>query len=65
MQITLSGICIAILIWIAFIVPTLASTSMWSGDSKQNAWSKFLIQAGYNLVLFVVCGYILSVWMVR
>ncbi|HTE48599.1 MAG TPA: DUF1761 domain-containing protein [Candidatus Paceibacterota bacterium] len=58
-----SGVHTAFSVWIAFIIPTLASASMWSGDSKKVAWSKFLIQAGYNLVLFLICGHILGVWM--
>ena len=52
----------AILIWLAFIMPTIAGMCMWSNDSKKTMMRKFLIQAGYHLVLFALLGLILSSW---
>ncbi|MDR3519555.1 MAG: DUF1761 domain-containing protein [Candidatus Pacebacteria bacterium] len=52
----------AFIIWLAFLVPMIASSAMWNGDSKKIAWNRFLIQAGYQLVLFIICGFILGMW---
>jgi len=49
-------------IWAAFIIPTLAGAVMWTSDSKNFKWSRFLIQGGYQLVLFVVFGVLLQFW---
>ncbi|MDA1079430.1 MAG: DUF1761 domain-containing protein [bacterium] len=49
-------------IWAAFIVPTIAGTVMWGNYSKQMAWSRMLIQGGYQLVLFIIFGLVLSNW---
>ncbi len=52
----------SLLIWAAFIMPVVAGSCMWNNDPKKVAWTKFLLQAGYQLVLFVVFGLILSYW---
>lgn len=57
-----SGIENALWIWAAFVMPTIAAASMWTNDSRKVVWHRFLIQAGYHLVLFVAFGYILDVW---
>lgn len=57
-----SGVVNALWIWAAFIMPTVAGACMWTNDSRQIAWSRFLIQAGYQLVLFIVFGLILGMW---
>lgn len=57
-----SGVENALWIWAAFVVPTLAAGSMWNNDSAKVSWARFLIQAGYNLVLFVLFGLILGAW---
>ncbi|MEK7610447.1 MAG: DUF1761 domain-containing protein [Patescibacteria group bacterium] len=49
-------------IWAGFIMPTVAAASMWNNDSRQIAWTRFLIQTGYQLILFVMFGLILN-WM--
>ncbi len=56
-----SGIHTAFSIWLAFLVPTLAGSVMWSGDKKKVAWNRFLIQAGYQLILFLLTGFILTI----
>jgi hypothetical protein len=56
------GVKAALLIWAAFIMPIVAGSSMWNNDSKKIAWTRFLLQAGYQLLLFVVFGLILSYW---
>jgi len=57
-----SGMETSLWIFGAFIVPTVAAASMWNNDSREVAWSRFLIQAGYYLVLFVAFGYIITTW---
>ena len=57
-----SGLVNALWIWAAFVVPTLAGTAMWNNDSAKIAWTRFLIQSGYQLVCFIVFGLILGFW---
>src|SRR3989344_7785010 len=57
-----SGIETAIWIWLGFVMPTIAAPSMWNNDSAKVSWTRFLIQASYQLIIFVMFGYILSVW---
>lgn len=49
-------------IWAAFIIPTLAASVMWTNAKGNLKWSKFLIQGGYQLVLFTVFGLLLQYW---
>jgi hypothetical protein len=57
-----SALEVSLWIWAAFIMPMAAGGSMWSGDSRKDAWQKFFITAGFNLVLFIVFALILSHW---
>lgn len=57
-----SGFENALWIWAAFVVPVLAGVSMWNNDSAKTAWARFLIQSGYQLVIFSVFGLILGWW---
>lgn len=57
-----SGVINALWIWAAFVMPTIAGAAMWNNDSTKIKWSRFLIQAGYQLVCFVVFGLILGAW---
>ena len=50
----------ALLVWLSFIMPVLGGTALWNNDSKEIARVRFFIQAGYQLVLFVVFGLILG-----
>jgi hypothetical protein len=52
----------SIWIWAAFIIPTVAAGAMWNNDSKRISWARFLINAGYYLVLFIIFALILSLW---
>ncbi len=49
----------ALLIWAGFVFTTLAGSGLWNGEDKKKAWVRFGIQAGYQLVIFVVFGLIL------
>ena len=57
-----SGIHTAFGIWVAFVATTTLGAGLWTGDSKKVMIQKFCIQAGYQLIFFLVSGYILSVW---
>ncbi len=57
-----SGIENSLWIWAAFVMPTIAGTSMWTNDSRAVMRARFLIQSGYQLVLFFLFGLILGLW---
>jgi len=57
-----SGVTNALWIWAAFIMPTVAGASMWNNDSAKISWARFLIQGGYQLILFIMFGLILGLW---
>ncbi len=59
----LVGIKSALWVWAGFVLPTVAGSSMWNNDSKKVAWTRFLIQAGFQLVCLVVFGFILGTWL--
>ncbi len=56
------GIMSALWVWLGFIMPTVAACSMWTNEPRKAAWTRFLIQAGYQLIAFVMFGAILGVW---
>lgn len=55
-----SGVENALWIWAAFVVPVIAGTAMWNNDNAKISWTRFLIQSGYQLVLFIIFGLLLS-----
>jgi hypothetical protein len=57
-----SGIEAALWIWLGFVVPTLGASVLWTEENTQDKMTRFAVQAGYNFVLFIAFGYILSVW---
>lgn len=56
------GIERALWIWAAFVIPTLAGAIMWDVKTKALKWSKFLIQGGYQLLMFSIFGALLQYW---
>jgi hypothetical protein len=52
----------ALWLYAGFVVPTLATAIMWTGESTKRKWERFLIQAGYQLVIFLVFGLLLQFW---
>ena len=56
------GMKSALWIWAGFVMPTIAGACMWTNDSRSTAWTRFMIQAGYQLVCFLAFGYILGAW---
>lgn len=59
-----TGLVNALWIWVAFVMPTVAGSAMWNNDSAKVAWSRFFIQSGYQLVVFVIFGLVLEFWRV-
>lgn len=55
-----SGVENALLMCFAFVVPTFAAASIWSGDSRKVQIQKFLLQTGYSIVSFIVFGAVLG-----
>lgn len=50
------------LIWLGFVMPTVAGLSMWNAKPVRVRWMLFGLSAGYQLVSFLVFGLILSIW---
>lgn len=57
-----SGIEASLWIWLGFVVPTLAGSVMWTMEKGKDKITRFSIQAGYNLILFIAFGYVLGIW---
>lgn len=57
-----NGIGVAFWMWLGFVMPTVAGGAMWNNNSKNIKWATFLIQSGYQLVIFLIFGYLFSVW---
>ncbi len=49
--------------WLGFIMPTIAGSAMWNNDSTKVKWARFLIQSGYQLVMFLIFGLMIQMWM--
>ena len=49
-------------IWAAFVIPTLAGAVMWTNETARLKWTRFLIQGGYQLVIFIMFGLLLQFW---
>lgn len=56
------GVERALWIWAAFVIPTLAGAVMWTNEPGKQKWARFLIQGGYQLVIFLVFGLLLQFW---
>lgn len=52
----------ALWIYAGFVLTIIGGNVLWTGDSRRDAWTKFLIQAGYQLVMFVIFGLVLGFW---
>ncbi|MEI8130749.1 MAG: DUF1761 domain-containing protein [bacterium] len=58
----LGGMMSAFWVWAGFILPTIAGSCMWTNESRKMAWSRFLVQSGYQLVCMLVFGAVLGAW---
>lgn len=57
-----TGVGTAVWIWLGFVMPTVAGSSMWNNNPNRMKWAMFLIQAGYQLVMFIIYGWVLGNW---
>jgi len=57
-----SGMMIGFLAWLGFVVPMTISTIIWGGDKRKYWCQKILVSVSYRLVIFILAGYILSLW---
>ena len=57
-----SGIHIAFIIWLGFILPMTASNVIWGNDKKEWMCKKIAIASSYRLVTLLAAGYILNIW---
>lgn len=57
-----SGLERSLWIYAAFIMPMIVGCVMWTAEPAKRKWARFLIQSGYQLVVFVLFGIILTVW---
>jgi hypothetical protein len=57
-----SGVAIAFWMWLGFVMPTIAGSSMWNNNPNRVRWAMFLIQSGYQLVMFVIYGWMFGGW---
>ncbi len=60
---TVQSIGVAFFLWLGFVMPTVAGSAMWNNDSRNVKWARFLIQAGYQLVMFLLYGWMIATWM--
>ncbi len=51
-----------LMLWGGFVVPITAANAMWNNESKKKSWTRFLLSAGYQLVLNLAFGLILFLW---
>ncbi len=58
----MTGIISALWAWVGFVLPTVAASCMWTNEPRKLAWTRFLIQAGYQLLMFIIFGAILAGW---
>jgi hypothetical protein len=57
-----SAVGIAFWMWLGFVMPTIAGSAMWNNNPNNVKGAMFLIQAGYQLVMFLIYGYMLGLW---
>ena len=58
----IGGYQIVLWAWSGLVIPTLAGAIMWTDKSNKLKRSQFLIQAGYQLVMFSIFGALLELW---
>ncbi len=60
---TAQAIGVSFFYWLGFIMPTIAGSAMWNNDPSKVKWARFLIQSGYQLVMFLIFGLMIQMWM--
>lgn len=57
-----TGLERSLFIWAAFIIPTIAGSVIWTNEPTKKKKERFLIQGGYQLVMFIIFGLLLQLW---
>lgn len=57
---SISGILLALLVWIGFILPTMTSTVIWGSDEKKWMCLKIAVSSIGRLIGLIATGYVLS-----
>lgn len=47
--------------WLFFIVPVILGASMWNNDSNKIKITRFLIQSGYQFIIFMIAAILAAV----
>ena len=55
-----TGIRISFFLFLGFIFPLIGTSALWSGKPRRLAWEMFFVMMGYQLIMFVFYGIILS-----
>jgi F0F1-type ATP synthase assembly protein I len=58
-----SGMHLALLVWLGFILPVTISNVIWGNDQKKYMIQKVLISTSYRLLVLVIAGYVFSNWL--
>ncbi len=59
-----SGMHLAFLVWVGYILPTMTSTVVWGGDKKEVMATKIAVSSICRLIGLVATGYVLGIWSV-
>jgi len=59
----MTGVSNAFWIWAAFVMPTIAGSVMWAGETNKTKWTKFFLQTGFQLICFIVFALIIVAMM--
>ena len=57
---TYSGIHLAFLVWIGFVLPTMISTVIWGADTKKYMATKIAVSSICRLIGLLAAGYVFS-----
>jgi Protein of unknown function (DUF1761) len=57
---SMPGWQIALMVWVGFVLPTMASTVIWGNDTKKYMLTKIAISSIGRLIGLLVTGYVLS-----
>ena len=55
-----TGVRVAFFLFIGFIFPLIGTFALWSSKPRRLVWEMFFVMMGYQLIMFVFYGIILS-----
>lgn len=58
-----TGVRIAFMVWIAFVLPITVSNVIWGNDKRGDMVTKITITALYRLIPLLVAGYVFTQWL--